>query len=48
MKLSDDVLMAYARGQLDDQERGEIERAMRADPAVAARVARHRALRAHA
>jgi hypothetical protein len=48
MKLSDDVLMAYARGQLDGQERSEVERAMRADPAVAARVARHRALRAHA
>lgn len=48
MTFSDEVLMAYARGQLADGLRGEVERAMRADPALAARVARHRALRAHA
>jgi hypothetical protein len=42
MKLSDEVLMAYAHGQLDEPERTEVERAIRADPAVAARVARHR------
>ncbi|MCS0809929.1 hypothetical protein NX774_18565 [Massilia agilis] len=48
MKFSDEVLMAYARGTLDEAERSEIERAMRADPGLAARIARHRALRAHA
>lgn len=42
MKLSEEVLMAYAHGQLDEPDRSEVERAMRADPAVAARVARHR------
>jgi hypothetical protein len=40
--------MAYARGHLEEPLRGEVERAIRADAAVAARVARHRALRAHA
>lgn len=48
MKFSDEVLMAYARGTLDEAERSEIERAMRVDPGLAARIARHRALRAHA
>jgi hypothetical protein len=48
MTFSDEVLMAYARGQLDEPLRGEVERATRADPALAARLARHRAMRAHA
>jgi hypothetical protein len=48
MTFSDEVLMAYARGHLEEPLRGEVERAIRADAAVAARVARHRALRAHA
>jgi hypothetical protein len=48
MTFSDEVLMAYARGQLEEPLRGEVERSIRADPALAARVARHRALRAHA
>lgn len=48
MNYSDEVLMAYARGQLDQPLRAEVERAMRADPALAARVARHRAVRARA
>jgi hypothetical protein len=47
MKLSDEVLMAYAQGQLDEPARSEVERAMRTDPVVAARIARHRAVRAH-
>lgn len=47
MKFSDDVLMAYAQGRLDQAERGELERAMRADPLLAARVARYRAQRAN-
>jgi hypothetical protein len=48
MIFSDEMLMAYARDQLDDRARSEVERAMRADPAVAARVARHRAVRERA
>ncbi len=48
MTFSDEVLMAYTRGQLDEPLRAEVERSMRADPSLAARVARHRALRAHA
>jgi anti-sigma-K factor RskA len=47
MKLSDEVLMAYADGELDEPARSEVEHAMRTDPAVAARVARHKALRAN-
>lgn len=47
MKLSDEVLMAYADGELDEPARSEVERAIRMDPSVAARVARHKALRAN-
>jgi hypothetical protein len=46
MTYSDDTLMAYADGELDPAERAAIEQAMRTDPAVAAAVERHRALRA--
>ncbi|WP_313706729.1 hypothetical protein [Massilia sp.] len=46
MNFSDETLMAYADGELDPAQRGAIERAMRADPEVAAAVERHRALRA--
>lgn len=46
MTYSDDTLMAYADGELDPAERAAIEQAMRADPAIAAAVERHRALRA--
>jgi hypothetical protein len=45
MKFSDETLMAYADGELDDAERAEIERAVDADPALAERVAAHQALR---
>jgi len=48
MKISDEVLMAYAQGQLGEPARSEVETAMRTDPVVAARIARHRAVRAHA
>lgn len=48
MKFSDEVLMAYAQGRLEQDIRMELERAMRADPLLAARVARYRAQRAHA
>lgn len=45
MSFSDDTLMAYADDELAEPARGEVERAVRSDPAIAARVARHRALR---
>ena len=46
MSFTDDTLMAYADGELDEPARSEVERAVRADPALAARVAQHQALRA--
>ena len=45
MNYSDEVLMAYADGELPEPERSEVERAVRADPALAAIVERHRTLR---
>jgi hypothetical protein len=45
MSISDETLMAYADGELDEPARADIERAMRSDPALAARVAQHQALR---
>lgn len=45
MSISDETLMAYADGELDGPARADIERAMRSDPALAARVAQHQALR---
>lgn len=44
MKISDELLMAYADGELDLVARAEIEAAMAADPAIARVVERHRAL----
>lgn len=46
MKFSDEMLMAYADGELDLVTRAEIESAMAADPQVARAVERHRALAA--
>lgn len=46
MKYSDEMLMAYADGELDAALRTDIEAAMGADPEVARAVARHRALAA--
>jgi len=45
MKFSDETLMAYADGELDEAERAAIERALGSDPALAERVAQHQALR---
>jgi anti-sigma factor RsiW len=45
MTFSDDVLMAYADGELDLRTRAEVEDAMAADPQIARRVAAHQALR---
>lgn len=45
MTLSDEILMAYADGELDAAQRAEVEAAMALDPDVARRVEQHRALR---
>jgi hypothetical protein len=46
MSFSDETLMAFADGQLEEPARSAVEQAMLKDPALAARVARHRAMRA--
>lgn len=43
---SEETLMAYADGELDEVTRRAIAQAMQADPALAATVAQHKALRA--
>jgi hypothetical protein len=45
MTISDETLMAYADGELDTAAREAVESAMREDPQIEKRVARHRALR---
>src|SRR5262245_26341565 len=45
MKITEETLMAYADNELDQQARLAVELAMAADPDVARRVARHKALR---
>lgn len=45
MNYSDEILMAYADGELSEPQRSEVEAAVRADPALASIVDRHRALR---
>ena len=45
MQFSDDILMAYADGEADDDTRRQIEAAMPLDPSIAERIARHRRLR---
>ncbi len=45
MSFSDETLMAFADGELDESTRRLVEQAMRQDPEVAAKVARHKALR---
>jgi len=44
MRFSDEMLMAYADGELDLVARAEIEAAMAQDPAIARVVERHRAI----
>ena len=46
MRFSDDILMAYADGELEEPQRSLVGAAVRADPELAAVVERHRALRA--
>lgn len=45
MNYSDEILMAYADGELAEPQRSEVEAAVRADPALASIVEGHRALR---
>ena len=45
MTISDEILMAYADGELDAASRASVEAAMQEDPQIGKRVARHRALR---
>jgi anti-sigma factor RsiW len=45
MHFSDEILMAYADGELDTETRQRIEAAMELDPALAQRIAGHRKLR---
>lgn len=48
MTFSDDLLIAYINGELAEPAHAAVERAMRADPILAARIAQHRAQqRAH-
>lgn len=46
MKIADETLMAFADGELDDAAAAAVAAAVRDDPAIAARVAEHRTLRA--
>jgi hypothetical protein len=43
--ISDEILMTYADGEADAATRAQVEAAMREDPEVGRRLARHRALR---
>jgi len=45
MTVSDELLMAYADGELEPPQRAEVEAAIAADPELARRVEKHRALR---
>jgi hypothetical protein len=45
MKFSDELLIAFVNGELAEPARAAVERAVRVDPAIAARVASHRARR---
>src|SRR5690606_33732918 len=45
MKFSEEVLMAYADGELDAATRTEVEAAAASDPELAASLSRHRATR---
>lgn len=46
MNITDEQLMAYADGELDEATRDEIAAALERDPALAARVREHEAMRA--
>ncbi|HTP38426.1 MAG TPA: hypothetical protein VMI92_02510 [Steroidobacteraceae bacterium] len=44
MRVDDELLMAFADGELDAEQGAAVERAVAADPALAARLAQHRKL----
>lgn len=46
MQFSDEILMAYVDGEVDEDMRRQIEAAMATDTSIAERVAKHRGLRA--
>lgn len=46
MSYDDEILMAYADGELDEAKRAEVAAAIAQDPELARRVEKHRALRA--
>lgn len=46
MTIDDEILMAYADGELDAEQRAKVEAALAQDPEARAAVERHRALRA--
>lgn len=47
MSISDETLMAFADGELDEKTRREVELALRHDPALAEKVRKHKALRSN-
>jgi anti-sigma factor RsiW len=47
MSISDETLMAFADGELDDATRRQVEQAVRQDPALAEKVRQHQALRSN-
>ena len=47
MRFSDETLMAFADGELDEQTRREVELALRDDPALAEKVRQHKAMRSN-
>ncbi|MES2018336.1 MAG: hypothetical protein V4484_17750 [Pseudomonadota bacterium] len=47
MNISDEILMAYADGELDEATRRVVEQALRQDPALAEKVRQHQVLRSN-
>ncbi|MEJ7808524.1 MAG: hypothetical protein WKG03_21705 [Telluria sp.] len=47
MRFTEEVIMAYADGELDESTRFEVELAMRQDPALAEKIRQHQVLRSH-
>ncbi len=45
MRFTEEIIMAYADGELDDSTRFEVELAMRQDPALAEKIRQHQVLR---